>query len=150
MVEERDTLLQHYRQMREDLLAAIDGLSDEALTEPSIDGWSVKDHLAHLALWDGVRAGEVERISAGHDSAWRMTDDQGETFSSLGHALWRPLSLMQVRWELATAQQRLLDAISSATPRGLDGSMYGEAGLWSTHEAAHTGWITRWRGEQGL
>ena len=150
MAEELDALLQHYRQMREELLAAIDGLSDELLTEPSLDGWSVKDHLAHLALWDDVRAGEVARISAGHDSAWRMTDEQGEAYNELGYALRRELSLDQVRWELATSHQRLLDAIASATPRGLDASLYGEAGLRSTHEAAHTGWIKRWREERGL
>jgi len=150
MAEELDALLQHYRQMREELLAAIDGLSDELLTEPSIDGWSVKDHLAHLALWDDVRAGEVARISAGHDSAWRMTDEQGEAYNALGYALRRALSLDQVRWELATSRQRLLDAIASATPRGQDASLYGEAGLSSAHEAAHTGWIKRWREERDL
>jgi hypothetical protein len=32
----------------------------------------------------------------------------------------------------------------------LDGSRYGEAGLRSTHEAQHAGWIKRWRGEKGL
>jgi len=109
-------LLQHYRQMREELLAAIHGLSDELLTEPSLDGWSVKDHLAHLALWDDIRAGEVARISAGHDSAWRMTDEQAEAYNALGHPLRRALSLDQVRWELATSGQRLLDAIASAIP----------------------------------
>ena len=150
MAEDRDALLRHYRQMREELLSAIDGLSDEVLTEPSLDGWSVKDHLAHLALWDDVRAGEVARISAGHDSAWRMTDEQGEAYNGLGYALRRDLSLEQVRWELAASQQRLLDAIASATPRGLDGSLYGEAGLRSTHEAEHTGWIKRWRAERGI
>ena len=149
MAEDRDALLQHYRQMREELLATIDGLGDELLTEPSLDGWSVKDHLAHLALWDDLRAGEVARISAGHDSAWRMTDEQGEDYNALAYALRRDLSLEQVRWELATSHQRLLDALASATPRGLDGSRYGEAGLRSEHEAAHIGWIRRWRGEQG-
>lgn len=150
MAEDRDALLQHYRRMREELLAAIDGLSDELLTERSLDGWSVKDHLAHLALWDDIRADEVVRISAGHDSAWRTTGDQDEVFNELGHALRLSLSLDQVRWELATSRQRLLDAIASATPRGLDGSLYGEAGLRSSHEAAHTGWIRRWRAERGL
>jgi uncharacterized damage-inducible protein DinB len=150
MAEDRDALLQHYRQMRADLLAAIAGLPDELLTEPSLDGWSVKDHLGHIALWDDVRAAEVVRISAGHDSAWRMTDEQGDAYNALGHALRQHLSLAQVRWELATSGQRLLDAIAAATPRGLDGSLYGEAGLRSTHEAAHTGWIKRWRGERGL
>src|SRR3990170_402662 len=138
MAEDRDALLQHYRQMREDLLSVINGLSDEVMTEPSLDGWSVKDHLAHLALWDDIRASEVVRISAGHDSAWRMAGEQDETLNALAHKQRRALSVDQVRWELATSRQRLLDAISSATARGLDGSLYGEAGLRSGHEAQHT------------
>ena len=150
MAEDRDALAQHYRQMREELLSAIGGLSDELLTEPSLDGWSVKDHLAHLALWDDIRASEVVRISAGYDSAWRMTDDQDGAYNALGHSLRLALSLDQVRWELASSRQRLLDAISSATPRGLDGSLYGEAGLRSLHEALHTGWIKLWRQERNI
>lgn len=54
MIEDRDALLKHYEQMREELLSAIHGLSDGLMTEPSLDGWSVKDHLAHLALWDDI------------------------------------------------------------------------------------------------
>ena len=149
MAEDRDALLRHYRQMREELLAAIDGLGDERLTEPSLDGWSVKDHLTHITLWDELRAGEVARISAGYDSAWRMTDEQGEAYNALGYALRRDLTLDQVRWELATSHRRLLDALATATPEGLDAARYGEAGLRSEHEAEHTGWIKRWREERG-
>ena len=150
MAEERDALLLHYRQAREKLLSAIEGLSDGLMTEPSLDGWSVRDHLAHLALWDDIRASEVVRISAGHDSAWRMDGDQEAAFGSVGHELRVPLSLDQVRWELVTSRQSLLDALASVTPRGLDGSLYGEASLRSTHEAEHAGWIKRWRGERGF
>jgi uncharacterized damage-inducible protein DinB len=150
MAEDRDALLQHYRESREALLAAIDGLGDELLTEPSLDGWSVKDHLAHLALWDDLRASEVERISAGHDSAWPMNGEQGEAYNALGYELRRGLSLDQARWELATSRHRLLDAIASATERGLDALLYGDAPLRSTHEAEHTGWIRRWRHARGL
>ena len=150
MSENRDELVQHYRQMREDLLSTIDGLSDEALTEPTLDGWSVKDHLAHIALWDEIRASEVTRISAGHESAWRMSSEQDAVFNGLGHPLRLNLSLDQVYWELETTGTKLLEAISSATPQGLEPSHYGEAGLRSQHEAMHTGWIKRWRGEQGL
>jgi uncharacterized damage-inducible protein DinB len=147
MGEDRDALLQHYRQMRAELAAAIDGLTDEEMIDPSLDGWSVKDHLAHLALWDDIRATEVARISAGYDSAWQMTPDQDAAYNDVGYAVRRALQLKQVRWELETSRKRLLDAISSATPRGLDGSLYGEAGLHSSHEAQHAGWIKRWRVE---
>jgi hypothetical protein len=150
VAEDRDELIAHYHAMRQDLMEAIDGLSDDALTEPSLDGWSVKDHLAHLSFWNDMRASEVERISAGHDSVWRMTGEQDEVLNDLTHDLRTGLSLTQVRWELETTHRRLLDAIASATPEGLDGSRYGEAGLVSRHEAQHTEWIRRWRAEQGL
>ena len=103
MAEDRDALLDHYRRMREDLLAAIHGLGDDMMTEPSLDGWSVKDHLAHIALWDDIRASEVTRISAGHDSAWRMAEGQDEALNALAYQVRLPLSLDQVRWELATS-----------------------------------------------
>jgi uncharacterized damage-inducible protein DinB len=150
MAEERDALLQHYRAMRAELLAAIEGLGDEPMAEPSLDGWSVKDHLGHVALWDEIRASEVARISAGHASAWRMSGEQDDVYNELGHALRRGLSVEQAKWELAATHQRLLDAITAASPAGLDGSRYGEAGLRSTHEAEHVGWIKRWREETGL
>jgi hypothetical protein len=150
MAEDREALLQHYRQSRMDLLTAIEGLSDELMSEPSLDGWSVKDHLTHLALWDDIRASEVARISAGHQSAWRMTGGQDEAYNALTHDLRVILSVEQARWELATSRQRLLDSIAQATERGLDASLYGEAGLHSGHEEEHTGWIRRWRGEKGV
>src|ERR671935_2799723 len=113
MAEDRDALVQHYRQMREGLLAAIHGLGDAVMTEPSLDGWSVKDHLAHLALWDDIRASEVARISAGHDSAWRMTGEQDGTYSALGYALRLGLSVDQARWELATSHRRGVGAVAA-------------------------------------
>jgi uncharacterized damage-inducible protein DinB len=150
MPEDRERLLQHYRRTREALLVAIDGVSDDALTAPTLDGWSVKEHLAHIALWDDVRANEVARISAGYDSAWRMSGEQDAAYNDLAHSLRKALSLDQVRWELETSRQRLLDAIAAATDCGLDASLYGEAGLVSGHEEQHTAWIARWRGEKAL
>jgi hypothetical protein len=150
MAEDRELLLSHYRRTRQDLLSAIDGLSDALMLEPSIDGWSIKNHLAHLSLWDEVRASEVVRISAGHNSAWRMTGEQDAAFNAMGHAMRLDLPLAQVTWELETSRERLLAAIASASPRGLDASLYGEAGLRSGHEAEHAGWIKRWRLERGV
>ena len=145
MPEDRAALLGHYRKTRAELLAAIDGLNDELMSEPSLDGWSVKDHRLHLAAWDDLRAGEVARISAGHASAWRMAGEQEDAFNAVTYALRRGLSPHQALWELESSRQRLLDTIASATPRGLDASLYGEAALRSTHEAQHATWIKRWR-----
>src|SRR5262245_16064171 len=149
-MDDRDVLLRHYRESREALLATIHGLTDAQMTDPSMDGWSVKDHLAHIALWDDVRASEVTRVSGGHDPAWRLTDEQAEAYNAIAYAGRRDLPLAQVRWELAMSRARVVDAITAATPRGLDPSRYGDAALRSDHEAEHTGWIKHWRGERGF
>ena len=149
MAEDREDLLRHYRVSRVMMLAALDGLTDEQMSETTIDGWAVKDHLAHLALWDDIRAAEVARISAGFESAWKMTGNQDEEHNATGYELRRSMSAAQARWELDQSRRRLLDAITAATPEALDQSRYGAAGLRSQHEDQHAGWIARWRSEKG-
>ena len=149
MPDSRDDLLRYYTETRLGLLDAIDGLSDAQMTETSLDGWSVTDHLLHLAFWDDLRASEVTRISAGYDSVLSMSEEQDEAFNVLATDMRRGLSVEQARWELTESRRRLLDAIGVVTERGLDGSLYGEAGLRSGHEAEHTGWIRLWRDENG-
>ena len=149
MPENRDDLIRHYHESRDKLLAAIDGLSEEQMSDPSIDGWAVKDHLAHLALWDDIRADEVERISAGFESAWKMTEQQDDDHNATGYELRKSMSAAQARWELERSRRKLLDAITAATPRALEPSNYGAAGLHSGHEDQHSTWIARWRGEKG-
>jgi uncharacterized damage-inducible protein DinB len=150
MAMDREDLLRHYRESRAKLLAAVDGLTDEQMSEPTIDGWAVKDHLAHLALWDEIRAAEVERVTAGFESAWKMTEHQDEAYNATGYELRRSMSAAQARWELEQSRRKLLDAITAATPEALDPSRYGAAGLRSVHEDEHSGWIARWRGEKGI
>lgn len=148
--EDRDEVLREYQRSRDRLWAAIDGLTDEQMTERSLDGWSIVDHLAHLAAWDEIRAAEVERISAGHESLWKMTPEQDEQINAITYELRRSTSRTQAKWELETSRERLLAAIVSATPEGLDASRYGEAGLRSGHEAQHAEWIERWRRDRGI
>lgn len=148
MALNKDELLKHYRDSRTRLLAAIDGLSDEKMSDPSIDGWAVKDHLAHLAHWDEMRAADVERISAGFESAWKLTDEQDDALNATGYEMRRSMSAAQARWELERSRSRLMDAINSATPRALDPSHYGAPGLESGHEDQHAEWLERWRNER--
>lgn len=150
MAKTNDELIAHYHSMRDQLLTAIDGLTDEQLADPSLDGWSVKDHLLHIAVWDEIRAQDVARISAGNDSAWRMSGEQDEAYNTLTYDLRRSLTPPQAKWELESSRNKLLDAIANATERGLDAALYGEAGLVSTHQAEHAGWIAEWRKTKGI
>lgn len=150
MPEDRDGLLEHFRTGRAGLLQAIEGLTAGQMTDPTIDGWSVTDHLLHLATWDEIRAAEVERVSAGFDSAWRMTEEQERWFNQTAYEVRRGLSAAQARWELEATRAKLLGAIATATERGLDGARYAAAALKSGHELEHAGWISRWRRERGI
>lgn len=148
--EKKQELRAHYERVRSELLAAIDGLDAAAMTAPSIDGWSVKDHMAHLSVWDEIRRSEIQRISEGGNSMWpMMTDEQVETLNTLVADLRRGLSLEQVRDEFDASRRRVLDAIAAASDTGLEDSRYGEAGLRSTHDLAHADMIRRWRARTG-
>jgi uncharacterized damage-inducible protein DinB len=147
VAEDRDELLTHYREANASLLEAIDGLTDEQLSEPTLDGWAVKDHLAHIAAWDDLRAAEVERMSAGFDSAWKMTEQQDDAYNDTAYELRRSMSAAQARWD--TSMRKLLDAIAAAPPAALDSDRYGGAALRSGHRGQHAEWIARWRGERG-
>ena len=149
MNEDRDTLLAHFRSMRADFLEAIAGLTEAQMTERTHNGWSVKDHMAHITFWDEIRASEVERISAGLESAWRLTSEEDGTLNDMvTRARWDH-SLAQVRREFDESKARFFDALANATPQGLDASRYGEAGLVSQHEAEHAGWMREGRAERG-
>lgn len=145
----RSELIDHYDRVREQLDAALAGLSDEQMSERSLDGWSVVDHVAHVALWDDARADDVERVSAGHAPGFRMSDKQDELFNQVGHEVRRDWTPAQARWELDRSHRRLLAAIAAAPESALDPALYGDAGLRSTHDAEHAGWIRTWRDARG-
>lgn len=142
----KDDLRRHYEHSRKTLLAAIDGLTDADMSLAALDGWSVKDHLTHVTMWDEIRAAEIERISAGFEPAWRpMTEAETESFNALIERMRSSLPLTQVLAELESSRARVLEAIANASERGLDETRYGEAGLRTTHELAHAAMIGRWR-----
>ena len=148
--ETKAELIQHIRTVSADLLAAIEGLSQAQMREESLDGWSVKDHVAHCAVWHDIRASEINRISAGYETAWPgMATDENNAFNETTVRQRRGLSLQQVLWEYESSRQRVIDAIQSATSRGLDESLYGESPPRTGHDSQHAGWIRRWRGERG-
>jgi hypothetical protein len=54
-----------------------------------------------------------------------MMGEHDAVYNNLAHRLRLALSLEQVRWELATSDDHLLDAIASAPERGLDPALAG-------------------------
>jgi hypothetical protein len=148
----RAEVIEHYRRSREEMMRALEGLSDAQMEEQSMDGWSVKDHLVHVTLWDEVRRTEIERISAGRNPAWpaTMTGTQIDAFNNLIVEVRRTLPLSDVRAELAASRDLLLKTIEGASERAFDNSNYGESGVKSDHESEHADQIRRWRDARSL
>ncbi|MCC6946008.1 MAG: maleylpyruvate isomerase N-terminal domain-containing protein [Thermomicrobiales bacterium] len=142
-------LQQHYRTLRTTLRETLSGLTEDQMTERTIDGWSAKDHLTHLAFWDRLRAEEIVRISAGYQSGCGFSEEQVEQLNQIDHALFAACSLEQAWWEVERAHQSVLDAVASASPRGLEPERYSDAALQSDHEAEHIGWLSEWRDRMG-
>jgi hypothetical protein len=149
MTETADEAIERFRAMRARLMAALDGLTDAQMLETTVDGWSVKDNIVHIAFWDDLRADEVTRISAGYDSVLKMTDEQDDRLNDLAHEFRRDLSLEQARWELLHSHERLVAALLAATPRGLDPAHYGDASLLTPHDAIHAEFLADWRKKMG-
>jgi hypothetical protein len=68
----KDDVLQNIQSARAELEASIAGLSQEQLTGPvTVGGWSIKDHLAHIAEWQrrglAVIEGEPPYVGLGID-----------------------------------------------------------------------------------
>jgi hypothetical protein len=100
------------------LEGAIAGLGEEALTTPGGDGWSVKDHLAHIESWERYLLAVLERRSPsaaiGIDLATvRSTADDPLNALIIEPTKAHPLS--QVLADLRRTHERLL-AVVAALP----------------------------------
>jgi uncharacterized protein (TIGR03083 family) len=104
------------------LQAFIATLSEVQLTQPTdAAGWTVKDHLIHLAAWhDSALAlleGRPQREGLNVDQAtWEGGDD---AINAVIQQRYRDLSLSEVRQRLAASYQRLRSKVESMTTEQL-------------------------------
>jgi len=52
--QDKAELMEHIRRERAALERAAAGLSETELIRPGPEGWSIKDHLAHLITWEQI------------------------------------------------------------------------------------------------
>jgi len=152
----KPTLLSSLDSSRQQLLAAIDGLSDDELTQPGVmDDWSVKDLLSHLTAWEAEGVKLLTQARAGKRPAFL---DLGNTDTL--NAKWyketkkRPLDRVLADFESVRKQTvKQVEAWSDkelSDPnlfKWLDGNP-----LWKwiadetfEHEAEHIEQIKQWR-----
>jgi len=128
----------------------ISGLSDEQLTAPGPDdGWSIKDHLAHLAAWrhslialleggDRGAAIGLDQRSAGESVNVEDVDDVNAFLYRRNHER----TLEEVQADFRQAQERVLALLGGMTDADL-GKPYShyQPGAENTSDDPVVGWI---------
>ena len=141
----REAVLSAFAASESAILAAIDGLTEPELTARSIDGWSVKDHLAHVAQWHELRWLDLTRLAAGFEPAVNSTPDQEEAFNAMTVEWRSSLSSKQTLWEWQTSRGRVIDAVRALTNEELGRALRDDWPLRTGHEDEHAGYINAWR-----
>jgi uncharacterized damage-inducible protein DinB len=158
-VQTKADFLHHLTADRQALEDVISGRSDEELTQSGPEGWSVKDHLAHIAAWERsglalLKGGNRPAAVGVSEELWASDNDdlineavrQQDADRSLADVL---AEFRRVRAEMIAAVTALTDEdlqrpYSSYQPNDSDSQTPVIAALISNsteHDVEHTGWI---------
>ena len=148
----RDQLLLEMNAARARVMAAIDRLSDGQASRSELDGWSVKDHLAHLTACDEFRFYEIGRVSRGARPAFASDDEQMDTLNEAMVTVRRHLTVDEVMADLEFARSLVLEAIGQAPELALSPEAYGDFPVDGSiaHDLEHAAAITAWREREGI
>jgi uncharacterized damage-inducible protein DinB len=145
----RENLITGLRSAHAKILEAIDGLSDDQISTPGPEGWSIKDHLNHITVWDEFRFHEINRISRGGQAAYPpMSDADLDILNNLTVAMRRQLPVAQVIADLESARALVIEGLEGATERAMEPDAYGEVGVGGgiVHNLLHAEAIRQLRG----
>ena len=114
-------LLQRILRARAALDLTISQLSDAQLVAPGATGWSVKDHLAHLAIWELSLTALLQRrprhAAMEVDEATYLRSE--DAINELVYQRNKDRSLVEVLAAFRQAQQQMLAALADLTGAGL-------------------------------
>lgn len=108
---------------RDALEKTIVGLTEAQLTTPGAEGWSIKDHLMHLAVWEqGVVASlnKQSRYTAMGLSRDEWVSKNGDELNALIFERNKVRSLADVRKAFHDSHQQMLDVLSRLTDEDLN------------------------------
>ena len=155
----RASMLARLAAERAGLLEQLIGLDETALTEvPVLDDWTVKDLLAHIAVWDRWELREMKRMLGGEAPDRTAVRDM-DAYNAAAVAAWRDRALAEVLVELQGARAALVVWLRALPEeeffrrRLFDGEDWSFPGLleiqWQ-HDAEHAAQIAAWRKATGL
>ena len=149
-------LLARIRAARAGLEQAIGRLDEAALTRPGDDGWSIKDHLFHIAAWlrkatavlNGQPGHEAlgvsyELFEAGDDTPINAILQKRSAPLPLSEVLaeFRATHAAMLRYIEAQPAERLTARYNPDDPSDPDRVIDAIAGNTYQHDEEHRGWI---------
>jgi len=149
----RDQLLLEMDAARAAVMQAIAGLSEEQMSQPGIDGWSVKDVLNHLTACDEFRFFEIERVSrAGRTGYPGLNSEESDSLNHLIVTKRRSLPFSEVLRDLDAVRALVLEAISRAPDSALNPTAYVDYPVNGSisHDSEHAAAIRAWRKREGI
>ncbi len=148
----RDGLITLLERARRELMDSFQGVSEERVLLPVEDGWSVKDVLAHVTMWEETALPDMSRAVRGEMTAlasWDRTfiDD----WNRIQFALRRPFPLAQVLAELTEMRRATIELVKSASEERLtSGFIPTTCAIHARHDRDHAEQIRGWRRNEGV
>lgn len=131
------------------LQASIAGLSEEELTTPGVvEGWSVKDILAHVTTWEEEALRYLPVVLDGKRPPRYAAVGGIDAFNAAMTERKRGLSLSEVLTQMAETHQRLLDYLETVPEEAIRTETRFRHRLrldTYRHYPIHTEAITAWR-----
>jgi uncharacterized damage-inducible protein DinB len=152
----KEEVLARLAESRQTLHQAIEGLSEEEMTQVQVEGvWTVKDVLGHIASWEETCLEPLQRYADGGPFEVQVIEDY-LAWNDEQAARKRDVPLDTILDELAAIRQGLVEAASRLSAGqwkqrvpfswGGQGTIAEVLDVFYQHELGHVRHIQRWRG----
>lgn len=158
----REEMLKLIDEQYAELLARLDGVSEDSFKRPVIEWWTLKDLLGHMAMWQRVAIQFIADYKRnGVPQSLGLTGDAAvDAYNKRGVAARRDLPLARVRAELDAAHRDLVAAIQTLSDADLTRALPAPWGEGATlerliainsyqHDPEHLEQITRFIAQTG-
>ena len=153
----KDEILTRLAESRRALHQAIQGLSEEEMTQVQVEGvWTIKDVLGHIASWEETCLEPLRRYADGGPFEVEVIQDY-LAWNDEQAARKRDTPLDTILDELAAIRQALVAAASRLSAEqwkqqvpfswGGEGTMAEVLDVFYRHELEHLRTIQQWRGD---
>jgi uncharacterized damage-inducible protein DinB len=151
----KEETLARLAESRQTLHQAIEGLSEEEMTQVQVEGvWTVKDVLGHIASWEETCLEPLRRYADGGPFEVEVIEDYLK-WNDEQAARKRDIPLDAILDELATVRQGLVEAANRLSAGqwkqrvpfswGGRGTIAEVLDVFYQHELGHVRSIQRWR-----